>query len=107
MVQSEQIVIIPAQGSSLDASNAEALKQQIISHCAAGSPHQIVDLAEVSFLDSTGLGTLVAGLKRCEEEGGRLVLARAGAQVTRVLQLTRLHRVFDVFDSLEAAKANM
>lgn len=58
-----------------------------------GTTKVVVDLGETTFLDSSGLGALIAGLKRCRQAGGDLRLARPPEQVTTVLALTNLDRV--------------
>ena len=63
----------------------------------------VVDLREVTFLDSTGLGVLVAGLKRARENGGDLHLVATGSHILRMLAITRLDSVFAVFPDVSAA----
>lgn len=65
----------------------------------------VVDLSDVTFLDSTGLGVLVAALKRIRESGagGELRLVVNRPQVTKVLEVTGLSGVFSIFASLDEA----
>ena len=63
----------------------------------------VLDLSEVTFLDSTGLGVLITGLKRCRSAGGDLVLVTAQPNVLKVLEITGLNDVFKVHDSVEDA----
>lgn len=66
----------------------------------------VVDLAGVDFLDSSGLGTLVALLKRVSERGGDLKVAGLQKKVRMVFEITRAYKVFDIFDNAsEALKA--
>ena len=58
-----------------------------------GHARVVVDLSETEFIDSSGLGALIAGLKTTRQAGGDLRLAGAGPQVLAVLELTNLHRV--------------
>jgi len=55
------------------------------------------------YIDSAGLGTLVSALKTARERGGNVWLAGLTPQVKMVVELTRLHFVFEVFDSVEKA----
>lgn len=66
-----------------------------------GRTRIVVDLAGVDFLDSTGLGALVSGLKIARLAGGDLRIARAGSQVMMVLQLTRLDRILGHRETVE------
>jgi anti-sigma B factor antagonist len=61
-----------------------------------GHTSVIVDLTDVTFLDSTGLSVLIAGLKRCQGSGGSLRVASPQPNVRRVLEVTGLDDVFDL-----------
>ena len=63
----------------------------------------IVDLEGLEFVDSAGLGILIGGRKRAQTGGGDLVLVSTGRNVGRLLQLTGLTRVFEVYTSIAAA----
>jgi anti-sigma B factor antagonist len=63
----------------------------------------VVDLAAVGFMDSSGLGALVAGLKKARQEGGDLRLTGVNQQVATVLELTNLDRVLHVHASVAEA----
>ena len=63
----------------------------------------VVDLASTEFVDSSGLGALVGGLKSARTAGGDLRLAGAGEQVTTVLRLTNLDRVLRSHADVAAA----
>ena len=65
----------------------------------------VLDLSAVTFLDSTGLGVLITGLKRCRSAEGDLVLVTAQPNVLKVLEITGLNDVFQVHDSVEDALA--
>lgn len=69
----------------------------------AGAGRVVVDLGEVSFVDSSGLGALVAGLKRARQAGGDLRIARASEQVLLVLGLTNLDRVLRPYEDVGSA----
>lgn len=87
----------------LDAQAAPAARQALEALAAGGARRIVVDLAGVTFLDSSGLGALVAGLKAARARGAELRLAAPGAQVRELLRLTALERVFPIFESVEAA----
>jgi anti-anti-sigma factor len=87
----------------LDAQAAPAARQALEALAAAGGRRIVVDLAGVTFLDSSGLGALVAGLKAARARGAELRLAAPGPQVRELLRLTALERVFPIFESVEAA----
>lgn len=66
-----------------------------------GGPHIVVDLGDTDFIDSTGLGAMVSGLKTARAAGGDLRIARAGTQVMMVLQLTKLDQILHSYDTVE------
>ena len=63
----------------------------------------VVDLAGVTFIDSSGLGMVIAGLKHARQAGGELRIAAAGEQVRMVLELTKLHRILRPYESVDGA----
>jgi anti-sigma B factor antagonist len=78
---------------------AEGLEQAT----AAPPARVVVNLAGVAFMDSTALGTLVRGMKRCRQHGGDLHLCGLQQPVRIVFELTRLDTVFKIFGSEEEA----
>lgn len=67
----------------------------------------VVDLGEVGFMDSTGLGVLVASRNRAGSVGHRLVVARPQKIVKSALRLVQIDTVIDVYDTLDAALADL
>ena len=57
----------------------------------------IFDMAGVNFIDSSGLGTLVGILRTVEKEGGQIRIAGLIPEVLIIFELTRLHRIFDIY----------
>jgi len=78
----------------VDIQTSPALQAHVTRMLDEGHTSIIVDLAEVSFLDSTGLSVLIAGLKRCLGSGGDLRVASPQANVRRVFEVTGLADVF-------------
>jgi anti-sigma B factor antagonist len=72
---------------------APALKSLVEENVAAGRDRVVIDLTEVVFIDSSGLGALIAGLKATRQAGGDLRIAHVPEQVMTVLRLTNLDRV--------------
>jgi anti-anti-sigma factor len=82
---------------------AGELKAAVDREVAAGRTLVVVDLAGTTFLDSSGLGALVGGLRSARAAGGDLRIAGVGAQVRTVLELTTMDRVLRPYDSVEDA----
>src|ERR1700760_2315105 len=87
----------------VDVYTAPRLRERIRELAGAGTGHLIADLSEVDFLDSTGLGVLVGGLKRVREDGGSLALAVRTPRILRVFQITGLTKAFAVWPAVTDA----
>jgi anti-sigma B factor antagonist len=87
----------------LDLASAPALKQLITELVADGSLCLVIDLETVGFIDSSGLGALISGLKLARHAGGDLRIARPNEQAALILQLTALERVLHPYATPEEA----
>ena len=63
----------------------------------------VIDLARVQFIDSSGLGALLSGYKNASLRSSGFALAGLQPRVRSMFELTRLHRVFDIYPSLQLA----
>jgi len=73
----------------------------------ADQPRLVIDLVNVTFVDSAALATLVQGMKQCREQDGDLLLCRLAQPVRIIFELTRLDRAFAIFDSVPEAVASL
>jgi anti-sigma B factor antagonist len=89
----------------LDLLSAGAVKERLASAVAGGHPRLVVDLGAVPFVDSSGLGALIGGLKAARLAGGDLRLARPAEQAAMILELTNLSRVLRAYATVEEALA--
>ena len=87
----------------VDVYTAPMLREQIQELAAKGAVHLIADLGRVDFLDSTGLGALVGGLKRLREAGGSLALVISTPRILGIFQITGLTKVLGIQRSVEDA----
>ena len=78
----------------VDLAQAPSLRDDLDALFAAGHSTVVVDMLEVSFLDSTALGVLVAALGRCQRSGGNLHLIVTEPRVLKVLEITGLAEAF-------------
>jgi anti-sigma B factor antagonist len=69
----------------------------------AGKTRLVLNLAEVSYIDSAGLGTLVAGYTSAQNQGANLKLANLTTRFSETLNITKLVTVFDVYDTVKDA----
>lgn len=89
----------------VDVTAAPALREAIDAVVAEGHRRLVLDLTEVTFIDSTGLGVVVGRLKGLRREGGSLVVAAAHERVLRVLAITGLDTVLEVAADVPSAVA--
>jgi len=87
----------------LNITAAPRLREVLSQTVADGTSHIVVDLGGTTFVDSSGLGALVGGLKTARQAGGDLRLAAVSEQVMTILTLTSLNRVLRPFPSVEDA----
>jgi anti-anti-sigma factor len=82
---------------------ASTLRKQLQDIVEGGSSRIVVDLSATEFIDSSGLGALISGLKIARQEGGDLRLAATPKQVGTALELTNLNRVLPTYESVDTA----
>ena len=96
-------VTVVAPTGRLDVAGAPALKDAISEVVKNGPPRVVLDMEGISFVDSTGLGSVIAALKQIRSSQGDLRLAAPNQQVRVVLELTTLDRVFPYYSTVEEA----
>lgn len=90
-------------GGEVDVYTAPRLRERLVELASEGRYKIVVDLEKVEFLDSTGLGVLVGGLKRLRSHDGDLLLVCTQHRILKVFEITGLTKVFSIFDSVDAA----
>jgi len=100
------IMVINVKEERLDAHNSGDLKNEMQKLFTEGNKNILVDLKDVRFIDSSGLGALVSGFKNAISHQGNLKLSSLQPQVKSMFELTRLHRVFEIFASTSEALDN-
>lgn len=103
MELTEGIAVLFIREDRLDANNSEELKAELRHLFESGTKDLIIDLKEVLFIDSSGLGVMVSGYKNASILHGSLKLSNLQSQVKSMFELTRLHRVFDIFPTVDDA----
>jgi len=94
-----------AVGGEIDVYTAPKLREKLISLVESGSYHLILDMEGVEFLDSTGLGVLVGGLKRVRAHDGWIDLVCTQGRILRIFKITGLNDVFGIYETVAAAQA--
>jgi anti-sigma B factor antagonist len=102
--EQDGVTIVTARGD-LDLASAPRLREAAVARLMAGDKVLVIDLTDLEFLDSTGLGTLVAVLKRARSLDATLALVIGHDRVRRVFELTALTTAFAIHDTLDDALA--
>lgn len=98
----DPVCVVALQGE-IDLSTAPLL-QEALRDATARAPHVILDMGRVSYMDSSGFGTLLGATKRLRPQGGSLHLVGCNPTIERMLQITRLDTLFDTHRSEEDAR---
>src|SRR6059058_2060327 len=98
------IEVIDVQGE-IDMYTAPRLRELLIDLVSRGSYQLVVNLDKVGFLDSTGLGVLVGGLRRVRAHDGSLDLVCTQARILKILKITGLTEVFGIYETADQAIA--
>jgi anti-sigma B factor antagonist len=101
--QKAGVVILRLSGQLVGGPDADAVRDYIDSSLAAGRRKILIDLHEVSWVNSAGLGTLISGHMNASREGGQLVLMRASRRIDSIFEVTRLDTVFRIYEDEESA----
>lgn len=97
------IVVLDIEGRIVLGEESNSFREKVKSLLAAGKKKIVLNMQNVSYIDSAGLGTLVATFHSAKSQGATLKLANLGAKFREVLQVTKLMTVFDTYDSEAAA----
>ena len=99
-----EFTVITVNGE-IDVYTAPKLRERLISLVEEGSYQLIADMEGVEFLDSTGLGVLVGGLKRVRAHDGWIDLVCTQSRILRIFKITGLNKVFSIHNSVVEAMA--
>ena len=98
------IEVIDVQGE-IDIYTAPRLRELLIDLVSKGNYQLVVNLEKVGFLDSTGLGVLVGGLRRVRAHDGSLDLVCTQERILKILKITGLTQVFGIYETVDQAIA--
>ena len=98
------VLVLHLEGE-LDTYNCGQLRSALVEHVEAGENRIVIDMTAVEYIDSTGLGSLVGGLKRVSEHGGTMRIVCNNPQILKVFEITSLNKVFPIFATLPEALA--
>nr|WP_221380487.1 STAS domain-containing protein [Actinoplanes polyasparticus] len=94
-------------GGELDMDTAAELHDFLQEVADTGAVQVVLDCAELSFMDSSGLGIFLVWFKELQGRGGRLCVAAVQDTVAYVLRVSAVEQVLDVYDTVDAAEAGV
>ncbi len=94
------VIELPTQLVMANAAETRAAIQELIHD---GHHRLVLDLNNINFIDSSGLSVIVSTMKAVHAEDGAVVLLKPSDGVRSLIELTRLHQVFDIFEDRDAA----
>jgi anti-sigma B factor antagonist len=99
MIEKESggVTVLELHGRIVLGEESNALRERVKALLAGGKTKIILNMANVTYMDSTGLGTLMASHQSARSQGASLRLAQLGAVFMELLKATRLLTVFDVY----------
>ena len=100
------VSVVALDGRIVLGEESNALRERVKALVAEGKKKIVLNMANVTFIDSAGLGTLVAAHHSAKSQGAALKLCHLGSKFQEVLQITKLLTVFEVFDTEAAAVAS-
>ena len=87
----------------IDVSNAALLRESLAAAAESGAPMLVVDMSRTEYCDSTGLNVLVRAMRAASEDGRKMRLVAGGAGLQRILTVTGVGSLFQVYDNLDEA----
>lgn len=98
-IKEEASITIIELAGEVDAQRSPEIKNKIKDLISEGKSRIVIDLGAVKYMDSSGLGVLVSGLKATRKENGDLKLATLQTEVQNIFELTQLNKVFEIFEN--------
>lgn len=102
----DSTVAVVSVGGEVDVHSAPQLRAEITEQLASDARVVVIDLTQVAFLDSTGLGALVSARTKAGEKGVVLPIVCTSGRILKLFTITGLDGVFDIHDSLASAIAS-
>jgi anti-sigma B factor antagonist len=100
--QVDEVLVVKPAEKRLDAKVAVSFKESMVNFINSGSNLIVLDLSDVEFVDSSGLGAIVSSLKVLGRKGD-IVISGVGSSVLQMFSLTRMDKVFKMFPSQDEA----
>jgi len=100
----DEVVVLDARGRITLGPETETLRQRVNAIIGAGRKRIVLELGNVDYIDSAGLGVLASSAASARRAGGELKLVNLTKRVHDLMQITRLSTLFQVYDTVEKAR---
>ncbi|MFQ3550063.1 MAG: STAS domain-containing protein [Armatimonadota bacterium] len=106
LTEANGIKILHVSGE-IDVYTAPQFKEAVNGVLTTGQKHLIINMENVSYMDSSGFGALLSATKRLRPVGGTVSLVNCNQSIKRILQITKLDTIFSVYTDIDSAIANI
>lgn len=103
ILEKENCVVVAFKGQLTGGSAAQDFRDEISNLAEKSKTNVVGDMDEVTFMNSSGLGTLIATLTSLRKKGGDLKLCNAPERIQSLLRISKLFTVFDMYETLDEA----
>lgn len=100
-------LIISLSGDLIGEENGPGIVAEMEGYNSNGNLNVIVDISEVRYINSSGIGVLITLLTKARNKGGELCLINPSESVQKLLIITKLQAIFKVYDSVEHARQEL
>ena len=100
----QELVLIDLSGNLISKHQIEDLLNELEFYCNEGGNKVVMDLAEMKYMNSTGLGILINIFTKVRNAGGEVVLINIPEKINKLLLITKLNSIFNIESTLEDAK---
>jgi anti-sigma B factor antagonist len=101
--EQDGVVILSPKGKIMGGPDASLLHDKLYEYIEQNKKRVVIDLAQVDWMNSTGLGILISGYTTLRNSDGELKLANVTEKIQSLLTITKLVTVFEAYDSIEEA----
>jgi anti-sigma B factor antagonist len=101
------VTVVALDGNLMGGPDASALNNKLHELQAAGKTTIVLNLSNVQFINSSGLGILIGGASMLKSAGGALKLAGASEKILAIIKITKLEKVFETYSTVSDAVASV
>lgn len=99
----EKYCVFKLEDEKLNTLNAPKLKSELVILNAGGAKNIVLDLTEVTFIDSSGLSAILTGNRLCKNSGGTFAVANPGDYVLKLIKISQLDSILNIFPTISDA----